>query len=152
MRHFELTVGQVAEKIGISAKAIRLYESRGLLPEVRRSDSGYRLYDETDIGVLRFIRRARALGLGLDEIKDVLALQRSGEQTCGRVVALLDAHIAEIDRALVDLYALRATLNRARATANEADDTGEAVVCHIIEGETGERVPALNGHTIERAD
>lgn len=151
-----LTVGQAAREIGISAKAIRLYESRGLLPEVRRNESGYRLYDETDIGILRFIRRARSLGLGLDEIRDVLALQRSGKETCGRVVALLDAHIAEIDRALGDLYALRSTLSRARATANEDDGAEEAVVCHIIEGEIGElvesRVPVLNGHMVERAD
>lgn len=133
---FKWTVGEAAKKIGISAKAIRLYERRGLLPEVPRNESGYRLYDETDVGILRFIRRARALGLGLDEIRDILALQRSGERTCGRVVALLDAHIAEIDRALVDLYALRATLSQARATANE-NDNENAVVCHIIEGEVG---------------
>ena len=150
MPHFALTVGQAASKIGISAKAIRLYESRGLLPEVRRTESGYRLYDEADIRILRFIRRARSLGLGLEEIRDVLALQRSGKETCGRVVSLLDAHVAEIDRALVDLYALRATLTRARAMANEDDGTEDAVVCHIIEGEIGEmaeaRIPPQSGH------
>lgn len=144
MPQFGFTVGQAARKIGISAKAIRLYERRGLLPEVRRSEAGYRLYDDTDIGILRFIRRARSLGLGLDEIRDVLALQRSGKQTCERVVSLLDAHIAEIDRALVDLYALRATLSHARATANEDDDAGKAVVCHIIEGEIGEIVESAH--------
>lgn len=150
MPHSGLTVGQAARRIGVSAKAIRLYERRGLLPDVRRNESGYRLYDETDLGILRFIRRARSLGLGLDEIRDVLALQRSGKQTCGRVVALLDAHIAEIDRALVDLYALRATLSRARATANTDDDTDSAVVCHIIEGELPEsHLPPVNGHTVE---
>jgi DNA-binding transcriptional MerR regulator len=129
------TVGQAAKRIGVSAKAIRLYESRGLIPEVRRSESGYRLFDETDLGILRFIRQARSIGLGLDEIKDVLALQRSGQQTCGRVVALLDDHIAEIDRTLADLYALRATLNDARAAAYSEDGRDGAVVCHMIEAD-----------------
>ncbi len=132
------TVGQAAKRIGISTKAIRLYEQRGLLREVRRSEHGYRLFDETDLGILRFIRRARAIGLGLDEIKDVLALQRSGQQTCGRVTALLDAHIAEIDRTLTELYALRATLSEARAAATSGNGEDDAVVCRIIEAELPE--------------
>ncbi|HCT76271.1 MAG TPA: heavy metal-responsive transcriptional regulator [Micromonosporaceae bacterium] len=144
------TVGQAAKRIGISAKAIRLYERRGLLPTVRRTESGYRLFDETDLGILRFIRRARSIGLGLDEIKDVLSLQRSGQQTCGRVSALLDAHIAEIDRALVDLYALRATLTLTRAAANNSDGKEDAVICHIIEADVPESpAPSVNGHTAE---
>jgi MerR family copper efflux transcriptional regulator len=138
MTYPRFTVGQAAKRIGISPKAIRLYEQRGLLPSVARSDSGYRLFDETDLGILMFIRRARAMGLGLDEIKDVLALQRSGQRTCGRVVDLLDAHIAEIDRALADLYALRTTLTNARAAANSGDCNDGAVVCRIIEAELPE--------------
>ncbi len=127
------TVGQAAKRVGISKKAIRLYEERGLLPDVRRTHSGYRLYDEDDLGVLQFIRQARSIGLGLDEIKDVLALQRSGQRTCGRVAALLDAHIAAIDRTLGELYDLRATLSAARATADNRDGQDDAAVCHIIE-------------------
>ncbi len=144
------TVGQAAKRIGISKKAIRLYEERGLLPDVRRSQSGYRLFDEADLGVLRFIRQARSIGLGLDEIKDVLALQRSGQRTCGRVASLLDAHIAEIDRTLSELYDLRATLSTARATADSGSGQDDAAVCHIIETDVpGCRVSSENGRHAE---
>jgi len=130
------TIGELARRSGLSAKAIRLYEQRGLLPPAKRTEAGYRLFDAGELGVLRFIRQAKSIGLRLDEIKEVLDLQRSGQQTCERVVALLDAHIAEIDRALDDLHSLRHTLAEARAEAKAQDgqrrqDT--AVVCRIIE-------------------
>jgi DNA-binding transcriptional MerR regulator len=150
MPYSGFTVGQAAKRIGVSKKAIRLYEERGLLPSVRRSQSGYRLFDDADLGVLRFIRQARAIGLGLDEIKDVLALQRSGQQTCGRVAALLDAHIAEIDRTVSELYDLRATLSAARATADSGGGQNSATVCRIIETDVAVcRVSSENGRDVE---
>jgi hypothetical protein len=57
-----LTVGQAARRAGLTAKAVRLYEARGLLPPAERTSSGYRCYTEHDIRLLRFIRQARDLG------------------------------------------------------------------------------------------
>jgi len=85
--------------------------------------------------VLLFIRQAKSIGLRLDEIKDVLELQRSGQKPCETVVALLGAHIAEIDRAVDDLIALRATLTHACEQARASRDSGaDGVICEIIEG------------------
>ncbi len=61
-----LTVGQVARAAGVSTKAVRLYEARGLLPVAPRTAGGYRVFTESDVDTVRFIRRARSLGLGLD--------------------------------------------------------------------------------------
>src|SRR5438105_2323143 len=102
-----LTIGQVSQLTGLSAKAIRIYERKGLLPTTRRTSSGYRLFQGDDVDVLRFIRQARSIGLRLDEIKDVLDLQRSGQKPCETVIAMLDEHITEIDRTLADLTSLR---------------------------------------------
>lgn len=99
----EMTVGAAAEAAGVSAKAVRLWESKGLLPPAPRTDAGYRVFTQDDVDVLRFIRQAKALDLTLGEIKDILDLQRCGTTPCGRVTTLLDAHIAEIDRKLSDL-------------------------------------------------
>jgi len=63
-----LTVGQVARAAGVSAKAVRLYEERGLLPLAERSEAGYRIFTGQDVETTRFIRRARGLGLGLDVV------------------------------------------------------------------------------------
>lgn len=129
-----MTVGSVAEKVGVSAKAIRLWETNGLLPPAERTAAGYRVFTDDDLGVLRFIRQAKALGLTLSEIKDILELQRGGAAPCDRVTELLDAHVREIDRTVADLRELRRTLTSARRAARESKRRGErAVVCHIIE-------------------
>ncbi|MGQ0573603.1 MAG: MerR family transcriptional regulator [Pseudonocardia sp.] len=129
-----MTVGRAAALAGLSPKAVRLYEHRGLLPTAERTESGYRLFTADDLDVLHFIRQAKALDLTLDEIKDVLDLQRGGEQTCARVTSLLDEHLAGIDRKLADLRLLRRALRTARRAADTAMSEGcDAVVCRIIE-------------------
>lgn len=129
-----MTVGAAAAAAGVSAKAVRLWESKGLLPAAERTEAGYRIFTDDDVDVLRFIRQAKALGLTLPEIKDIIDLQRDGATPCGRVTELLDAHIAELDRTLADLRALRRSLTSVRQQARESQRRGEhAVVCRIIE-------------------
>lgn len=130
----EMTVGAAAQAAGVSAKAVRLWESKGLLPPAERTGAGYRLFTDADVEVLCFIRQAKALGLSLAEIKDVLELQRHGAVPCERVTGLLDAHIADIDRTLADLRQLRRTLTGARRTAHDNHCQGtDAAICQIIE-------------------
>jgi len=129
-----MTIGDAATTVGVSAKAVRLWESKGLLPPARRTHAGYRLYDDEDLHVLRFIRQAKALDLTLEEIREVLDLQRGGAVTCTRVVSLLDAHITQIDDTIRELTGLRQVLDRARRAAEEHHQRGEqTVICRIIE-------------------
>jgi len=136
------TVGQVARGAGVSAKAVRLYEARGLLPPAARRAAGYRVFEESAVDTVRFIRRARALGLGLDAASEILATHRSGQAPCGRTGQLLEHRIAEIDHTLRELRELRATLVSARRTdhtgADRAGDPGGAAggVCPMIDGAT----------------
>jgi len=133
-----LTIGQASQQTGLSSKAIRIYERKGLLPKADRTSSGYRLFQGNDVDVLRFIRQARSIGLRLDEIKDVLDLQRSGQRPCETVIAMLDAHITEIDRTLSDLTSLRSTLAKACTQARASRDRGDGgVICEIIEAQDG---------------
>lgn len=127
-----LTIGQVAQAAGLTRKAVRVYETRGLLPLIERTAAGYRTYGSADIELLRFIRQARTLGLRLDEIRAVLEIKNSGSSPCGAVRDLLDARLAEIDLTVRELLALRKTLAAVReGTAAGADNT--AAVCSIIE-------------------
>lgn len=73
-----LTISQVSRSFGLSPKTLRFYESIGILPQARRSQSGYRLYDEGQVGLLGFIVRAKGLGLTLKDIKDAMALHDGG--------------------------------------------------------------------------
>lgn len=118
----------------MTPKAVRLYEAKSLLPPAERTEAGYRLYSSQDLEVLQFIRQAKALGLSLEEIREILDLQRCGEQPCSQVLRLLDQHIEEIGRTMADLRALRTRLVTARDAAKESARRGEpATVCRIIE-------------------
>jgi len=136
------TVGQVARAAGVSAKAVRLYEARGLLPVAARNTAGYRVFQASDVDTVRFIRRVRSLGLGLDAAAEILATHRSGQAPCGRTGQLLDQRIAEIDHTLRELRELRTTLVAARRTDHADADRAGAVggeadgVCPMIEGAT----------------
>ena len=133
-----VTVGTAALEAGLSAKAVRLYERKGLLPPPERTQAGYRLYSRHDIAVLNFLRRAKALDLSLDEIKTILDLQRGGEQPCQLVTTILDTHLADIDQKIADLRTLRDSLRTARLGAAAAQrDGNDAFICQIIETPEG---------------
>lgn len=128
-----LTMGQAAKAAGVTRKAVRVYEARGLLPAAERTEAGYRLYDERDVELLTFIRRARTLGLHLDDIRDVLAIRDGGTLPCATVRDLLDARITELDATVAELLALRRTLVETRKRADDRTDGQHVTVCGIIE-------------------
>jgi MerR family transcriptional regulator, copper efflux regulator len=70
-----LLIGEVAARSGVSRKALRLYETRGIVPAPRRTSSGYRVYPPDVLGVLHFVTRARRRGLTLAEISAIVALR-----------------------------------------------------------------------------
>lgn len=129
-----MTIGEAADRAGVTAKAIRLYESKGLIEPVSRTAAGYRTYDSDDVAVLRFIRQAKAVGLKLHEVGRIIDLQRSGQQPCSTVIDLLDLRLADIDAKLTDLRRLRRTLSDARSRADTAARSGaDAIICQVIE-------------------
>lgn len=129
-----MTIGAAAAAAGVSAKAVRLWESRGLLPPTDRTEGGYRVFTEDDLAILQFIRQAKALGLTLTEIKDILELERHGTAPCDQVIQTVNTHIAQIDRTTRELRHLRRSLVNARRIAKDGQSRGEeAVVCRIIE-------------------
>ncbi len=127
-----LTIGQAAQAAGLTRKAVRVYETRGLLPVADRTAAGYRLYNSTDIELLSFIRQARTLGLRLDDIRVVLDIKNGGNAPCSAVRDLLDTRMAEIDATVRELLALRDTLTAVREGADTCPDN-TATVCPIIE-------------------
>ncbi|WP_106820148.1 MerR family transcriptional regulator [Janibacter massiliensis] len=133
MAVLEMTIGQAARAAGVTRKPVRVYEAKGLLPEVARSTAGYRLYTPADVELLTFIRRARALGLHLDDVREVLEIRHGGTPPCDAVRDLLDARIEEVDTAVDDLIALRKTLVDTRRAADERACEPASPVCSIIE-------------------
>lgn len=129
-----LTVGQAAKRAGLTAKAVRLYEARGLLPPTERTSAGYRCYTEHDIQLLRFIRQARDLGLSLTEIRTIIGLRR-GETPPGReVLTLLQTHLDAIDHKISNLQHLREAMTGVlHDAAAHADQDDLVPLCHILD-------------------
>ena len=69
-----LNIGEAARRSGVSPKMIRHYELQGLIRNARRTDAGYRLYDNADVHTLQFVRRARGLGFSMREVAQLLGL------------------------------------------------------------------------------
>ena len=84
-----MRIGELASKTGVSAKAIRFYESIGLLAEPDRTPAGYRQYTPADADRLSFVKIAQRLGMRLDEIREILAFRDHGRPPCGLVCQVL---------------------------------------------------------------
>ena len=105
-------IGEAASASGLSAKMIRHYEARGLLAEARRTQAGYRLYDDSDVHTLRFVRRARDLGFSIKEIEQLLGLWRNRRRSSADVRRVAQEHMAELDRKIDELQAMRRALEQ----------------------------------------
>jgi DNA-binding transcriptional MerR regulator len=131
----QFRIGELAAELGLNPRTIRFYEQIGLLPEPQRAASGYRVYSATDLERLRFIAKAKAIGLSLDEIAEILSLRRDGKQPCQCVLGLVDRKIEAVDRQLRVLADFREDLLALREeAARTVPDEGK--VCSIIEHHT----------------
>ena len=128
-----LRIGELAAEFGLNPKTIRYYEEIGLLPAPRRTPAGYRLYGVADQGRLRFIGKAKALGLTLEEIGEILGLREDGAAPCEHVVAIVDRKLAAVDERLRVLTEFRQELRSLRDEATTTM-TADPQVCRIIEG------------------
>ncbi len=122
-------IGETAKASGVSAKMIRHYESIGLIGEAARTDAGYRVYHERDVQVLQFIHRSRELGFSLDQIRTLLALWQDTRRASKDVRAMAQQHIAELDKKIADMQAMRRTLETL-ATRCHGDDRPD---CPILD-------------------
>jgi len=107
----DMNIGQAAKDGGVSAKMIRHYESIGLLKAAKRSASGYRVYTDSDVHTLRFIRQSRNLGFSMAQISDLLSLWNNQRRTSRKVKELALAHIDDLDERIRELQEIRATLH-----------------------------------------
>ncbi|MDA1360434.1 MerR family DNA-binding transcriptional regulator [Glycomyces luteolus] len=105
-----LTVGKLAEEVGVSSDAIRHWEREGLFPAPERSPSGYRRYGTAELDRARFIRACQRAGLRLADIADLLAVRDTGTCPCEPAGQHLERRIGEITAEIVRLEGLRSQL------------------------------------------
>lgn len=125
-----MNIGQAAQASGISSKMIRHYENIGLTTPSLRSDTGYRLFSEQDIHILKFIKSARSLGFSLEQIKHLLSLWQNKGRTSAEVKALAQTHINTLSTKIEELTRMRDELHTLAGRC-QGDDRPD---CPILSG------------------
>ncbi len=124
-----LQIGDLARATNTKVETIRYYEQIGLLPAPARTSGNFRAYSAKHLGRLSFIRRARDLGFTLDQVRDLLSLSDQKRQSCEAVDLIARQHLADVDRKIADLTALRDELS----TLIEQCSCGTIADCRIID-------------------
>ena len=134
-----MVIGEAARASGVSAKMLRYYESIGLIPAAGRTRSGYRTYDAGDVETLRFIRRARDLGLSVPRIRLLVGLWHDRRRPSREVKRIALAHAAELRAKIAELTAMCATIEEL-AHACHGDQRPDCPILRDLEA--GSRPPA----------
>lgn len=124
-----MTIGEAALRSGVPPKTIRFYEEAGIIKPAIRGANRYRAYSEPDIHTLRFIHRARSLGFPLQEVAALLALYGRKGRASRDVKKLALKRVADIDRKIAELTAIRNTIS-ALAERCHGDDRPD---CPILD-------------------
>ena len=122
-------IGELAAAAATRVETVRYYERIGLLPAPARSAGNYRVYGPRHLERLSFVRRARDLGFQLGQVRELLDLADDRGRPCAAVDALARAHLAEVERKIADLAALRRELAGLIGQCRR----GTVAECRIIE-------------------
>lgn len=139
-----MNIGEAAKASGVSAKLIRYYESIGLIPEAGRTGSGYRVYGPNEVNVLRFIKRARTLGFGIERIQTLLGLWQDRDRASAEVKRVALEHVAELEAKIAELTAMSDTL-RHLADCCHGDDRPECPILRDLAEAEGVGTPCRHG-------
>jgi Cu(I)-responsive transcriptional regulator len=137
-----MNIGESARAAGVSAKMIRYYEDTGLIPQARRTSSGYRVYTDQDIHMLRFIRRARDLGFSVSVISELLGLWRDRSRQSADVKRLALTHVAELKSKIAELEDIASTLETLAACCN-GNDRPDCPILKELEAPDALRIPIV---------
>lgn len=129
-----MLIGEIAESAGLPSQTIRFYEREGLLPPTRREANGYRVYDETTLNRLDFIRAAQSAGLTLAEIRSIVDVRDAGDVPCAHVTGLLHAKLDAVHARKRELDTLESELEHLLRRSQRLDpgDCTDTDICHIL--------------------
>lgn len=129
------SIGKLADSAGVAIDTVRYYERNGLLQPAGRLASGYRRYGEAELRRLRFIRRAKALGFSLEDIRTLLEL--SAERSVAKVKRAAQLKLANIEARIAELERVGAGLRKLIAAC---PGHGRAEACPILNALTDEEL------------
>ena len=116
-----MNIGEISKKSGLTPKMIRRYEEKGVAPKPKRSDSGYRVYNQDDLRIFLFIHRSRSLGFSLKDTKQLISLWRNKKRASSKVKAIAISHLEKLNRKLQDIQKMTEALNNLVESCNGGD-------------------------------
>ncbi len=128
-----LKIGEVAERGGVNLETIRYYEREGLLPKPPRLPSGYRVFPESAVSRVRFIKRAQELGFSLAEVKELLSLRIDHDREAAEVRELAKAKIADIEEKIRTLQRMKEVLSGLTDRCSGCGPTSECPILASID-------------------
>ncbi len=149
-----LTIGRLGALADMEPKTLRYYDRVGLVRPRGRTAAGYRIYGEEAVDRLRFIRRAKALGISLADIRRILAVRDEGAAPCQHVLRLVEGNLSRLQAQIAQLERLRTDLRRLRrllrekipaAPASAADCPCFRLIQHFQRSSTSRPRPAAQG-------
>lgn len=124
-----MRIGELGKATATKVETIRYYEQTGLLPPPARTGGNYRSYGDQHLARLSFIRRARDLGFGIEQVRALLDLSDDRTRDCATIDRIATKHLQEVDRKIADLAALRRELSALVSSC----EGGLVADCRIVE-------------------
>jgi MerR family mercuric resistance operon transcriptional regulator len=128
------TIGQAARESGVKIETIRYYERRALVPPPARSASGRRRYDSGDVARLRFVKRCRNLGFGLEPIGEMLDLIDGKTAECDAIHLIATTNLQKVRQRIAELAAMEQALAAMVQGCKSGQDTCP-MARRLLEGE-----------------
>jgi MerR family mercuric resistance operon transcriptional regulator len=133
-----LTIGKLADAVGVKVSTLRYYEREALLKPAGRSSHGYRHYDQFSLERLRFIRAAQAAGFSLDDINTLLRLRDRDTPPCETVRDLIDTRLEQVERQLADLNHVQDVLRDAHERCEAGEHRRTCTVLNQLDAASAE--------------
>ena len=114
------TIGKLAQHLSVTPGTVRYYEKEGLLQPVRKTEAGYRIYDEEAVRRLRFIRQAQQCGFSLLEIHELLQLKSSDAACCNDVRSVAVEKKLQLEHKIRALQQMSGALSELIRICNDA--------------------------------
>ena len=124
-----LSRGELARRTGVNLETIRYFERIGILPEPPRTEGGHRVYDDSHVRTLGFVRRSRRLGFSTEEVRAILGLGGPGGASCADVREIAARHLEQVRSKIADLIEIERLL---AATIEQCSGSPEPA-CAVVE-------------------
>ena len=130
-----MKISQLANAAGVKVDTVRFYEKQGIIPPAQRLESGYRVYAQSDLERLRFIRRAKTLGFTLDDITELLSLSGRRDGDMGALKEATQRRLEDVEGKIKELKRVQKALH---GLIDNCPGHGDIGTCPILKALSGE--------------